>query len=375
MLRKITNAVLYRTDKWRPPVSLKNGGTKSALLSYILTPFRGNSRVLHSSAVEAIEMADALAELGFNVDGVDYRYQGKIDYNKYDLVIGFGYPFRQSLVSLKEGAKRICYLTGASPGYSNLAEATRVKYLYQRKGVVVSPQREVYWPWVNSVVNADALMIIGNEWTKSTYQGIHENIFTLPVPFIAHARPISSDLDNTNGFVWFSGPGAVHKGLDLILDAIQLDQNNVMLDICGNISKEKDFCNSYRNEIFDNRQVSYMGMIGPETEQMDKVIARNSFTILPTCSEGTASSVITCMASGLIPVVTKESGVNLQGFGIEIKKATPASVREAMIEASSLPADEILRQRRKVSEYVHANHSPAAFKQQFKQALTTVIES
>jgi hypothetical protein len=330
---------------------------------------------MHSSAVEAVQMADALAELGFSVDGVDYRYQGEIDYNKYDLVIGFGYPFRRSMVPLKNGAKRICYLTGASPGYSNLAEATRIKYLYQRKGVIVSPQREVYWPWVNSAVNADALIIIGNEWTKSTYQGIHENIFSLPVPFIAHARSISSDLDNTNGFVWFSGPGAVHKGLDLILDAMQLDQNNVMLDICGNITREKDFCNSYRNEIFDNRQVSYMGMIGPETGQMDRVIARNSFTILPSCSEGTASSVITCMASGLIPVVTKESGVNLQGFGIEIKKATPASVREAMIEATSLSADEILRQRQKVADYVHTNHSPAVFKQQFKHAVNNVIES
>jgi hypothetical protein len=224
-------------------------------------------------------------------------------------------------------------------------------------------------------VNADALIIIGNEWTRSTYQGIHENIFTLPVPFIAHARPISRDLDNTNGFVWFSGPGAVHKGLDLILDAVQLDQNNVMLDICGNISKEKDFCNSYSNELFDNRQVNYMGMIGPETEQMDQVIARNSFTILPSCSEGTASSVITCMASGLIPVVTKESGVSLQGFGIEIKKATPVSVREAMIEAASLPAEEILRQRQMVSDYVHAHHSPAAFKQQFKHAVNAVIEN
>jgi hypothetical protein len=320
MMRKITNAVLYRTDRWRPPVSLKKGGTRSALLCYIISPFRINSRVLHSSAVEAVQIADALAELGYDVDGVDYRYQGEIDYGRYDLVIGFGYPFRRSLSTLKKGAKRICYLTGASPAYSNLAEATRAKYLYQRRGVMVSPQREVYWPWVNSAVNADALIIIGNDWTKSTYHDIHENIFTLPVPFIAHARPISSDLDNTNGFVWFSGPGALHKGLDLILDAIQLDQNNVMVDICGNISKEKDFFDSYRKELFDNRQVRFMGMIGPETEQMDQVIARNSFTILPSCSEGTASSVITCMASGLIPVVTRESGVNLQEFGIEIKK-------------------------------------------------------
>jgi hypothetical protein len=46
-----------------------------------------------------------------------------------------------------------------------------------------------------------------------------------------------------------------------------------------------------------------------------------------------------------------------------------------MTEAASLPADEILRQRQKVSDYVHANHSPAAFKRQFKQAVKTVIES
>jgi hypothetical protein len=46
-----------------------------------------------------------------------------------------------------------------------------------------------------------------------------------------------------------------------------------------------------------------------------------------------------------------------------------------MIEAASLPAEEILRQRQMVSDHVHAHHSPAAFKQQFKHAVNAVIEN
>lgn len=321
--KKIVNRLHYTIDRWTPPVTLKKGGQKKALLSYVLHPFRAKEQILHCNIVESLQMVEALGELGYAVDVVDYRFNRTIEYKKYDLAIGLGTPFRQSFDAKKKGLRRICYLTGANPNFSNLAEARRLKNIYDRKGILLKARREVYWPWAFGAVNADGVIITGNEWTASTFQDVNDNLYTVPVPNISNDITINTGAASKKGFVWFSGNGAVHKGLDLALEAVCYSSKDYTLDICGNIKREKDFISCYNSELFDHRQVKYFGMIDPNGSYMKEIVARNTFVLFPSCSEGTASSVITCMARGLIPIVTKESGISLRGFGIEIEHATP----------------------------------------------------
>jgi hypothetical protein len=372
---KAKNKILYTVDPWIPPTCVRKNGQKKALLCYIRNPFRENKNLLHCNIIESIQMADVLFELGYSVDVVDYRYKRKINYNKYDLVIGFGLPFRNSFSSLKKDIKRICYLTGASPNFSNIAEAKRIKEYAKRKGTRISPQREVYWPWVYGAVNAEAIIVTGNEWTASTYSEINENVFTVPVPYIRNSPSFLPDPTNKLGFVWFSGHGALYKGLDIAIEGILSQENGSHLDVCGSIKKETDFLNDYKNELFNNKQISFFGMIDPNGEQMNEIIKRNSFVLLPSCSEGGASSVITCMSNGLIPVVTRQTSVNLEGFGIEIKEDSPEGIRKAIQEAASLTDEEIMRQRKLVCEYVRKYNSAEAYKHKFKAALSEIMRN
>jgi hypothetical protein len=374
LTKRIVNRINYTLDEWRSPVSVKKLGSKRALLSYIVHPFRMKGQLFHCNIIESLQIAEALSEKGYSVDVVDYRYKRKIDYSEYDLIVGLGTPFRRSFESQKPTFKRICYLTGASPNFSNLAEAKRINAVYQRKGKYLKARREVYWPWAFGAINADAVIVTGNEWTASTFNGINDRFFTVPVPYISNNVTKVENAIVQKEFVWFSGEGAVHKGLDLALEAACYGNTQFNLHVCGNIKNEKDFLDCYESELFKQPNIFFHGMIDPNGDAMQKIVKASSFVLLPSCSEGSASSVITCMALGLIPIVTRESGISLKGFGIEIEEDTPAGVRQAMEKANKMSETVIREQKKAAIEFVHQQHSAENYKKAFSYALTQIIE-
>jgi glycosyltransferase involved in cell wall biosynthesis len=263
-------------------------------------------------------------------------------------------------------------MTGANPNFSNYAEANRLRHFKNRKGVFLTPKREVYWPWVFSTINSDALIIVGNKWTAATYNDYNDKIFTVPVPYITTPENLVTTNGCQNKFVWFAGPGAVHKGLDLALEAVDRIGNDITLHVCGNLKREQQLIASYNDVLQKNDKIKLWGMVNPNDQTMHQICAESAFVLLPSCSEGSASSVITCMAKGLIPVVTKESGINLDGFGIEILEGSVEGVTAAMQKACALSIEEINKQRKAVIEYVMANHSPASFKNKLNLALAGI---
>lgn len=363
--------------KFSRPVKVRDGGQKKALVSYIVNPFSSFTVIAHCNYLESLCMADVLNELGYSVYVVDYRNSRKIDYSSFDLVLGFGAPFAGSFLSQAYIGKRVSYLTGANPNFSNLAEASRLRALYQRQGVFLRPRREVYWPWMYGAVNSNGIILTGNSWTRSTYEGVHDNISLVPVPYVKinvdeEFAALAEVAREKNRFIWFSGAGAVHKGLDLVLEAMSLAENDWHLDICGPIAGEQDFLKCYSGELRNHPRIVYHGFLAPGSMQLQAVMARNTFVVFPSCSEGQASSVITCMAYGLIPIVTSESAIDMPSFGLGIEQASPQGVWLAMSKASTLPAIEIERQSRAATVHVRENNSTAAFKEAFRAAILKV---
>lgn len=373
MIKRIYSRIYYEADRFLPPAIVRKGGEKIALICYIRNPFRKNANIFHSNVIEAILIADSLCELGYTVKVVDYRYKGKINYSAYNLIIGFGEPFRNSFGYYENKIRHVSYLTGANPSFSNYAEALRLKKFRLRNGVLLQPQREVYWPWVFGVINSHSVIVVGNEWTASTYNGYNDNIFTVPVPFVCEPELLKMEVDAKKHFVYFAGNGGVHKGLDLLIEAFIKNEADCFLHICCNIKREKDLLSCYDHRYGSNKnRIIIHGMIDPYSDNMRQICMASAFVILPSCSEGTASSVITCMAKGLIPVVTKESGIVINDFGIQIKEGTVDSVCEAVSEALQLTEENIITKRASVYEYVYLNHSADKFKNRVKESLKGV---
>lgn len=323
-------------------------------------------------------MADVLAALGFAVDVVDYNSEFNITYSPYDLIIGFGGAFSRSFSATHFRGKRILHMTGANPNFSNEAEARRSRNLWERQGVILAPQREAYWPWIFSAINADAMFILGNNWTLSTYDRLNQNMHLIPVPYVAPVEQeiTEKDFSKTNrNFCWFSGRGAVHKGLDLLLEAVDDLDNNFHLDVCGPIDQEVDFVTLYKDFLFANPRVSFHGFVDVGSEKMRNIISNNTFIIFPSCSEGAASSVITCMAAGLIPIVTKESGIEIGDFGILIECPTVSSILKTMLLASSMSREKIELRSRKSSDYARLEHSYDSYAKALRDSILSVDDS
>ena len=355
---------------YSPPMKVSDTGDKKVLISYIKSPFYSSSKkIFHSNYLESKIISESFIDLGFSVEVVDYRCKRKINFEQYDLIFGFGYPFHKSLNSKK--LKKICYLTGSNPNFSNLREAERIRDFKKERDVTLVPRREAYWPWMHAAINSDFLITTGNSFTKSTYLNLRPDVFTVPVPYIPSKNHPTRDFPK--GILWFGGAGAMFKGLDLTIRAFKNLNSDFTLDICGPIESETDFMECFEDEIAKDPRINFHGMLNISSKKMQSIIDRNSFVILPSCSEGGASSVLTCMNLGLIPIVSEECSIDLDNFGISIKKLTVENVENSLNEAFELEESDILYQRSEIEKFLHRQHTLNSVKEKLKNILQEII--
>jgi len=92
----------------------KTNYSRHLLISYITSPLRKGIIKRHSNYLELSIILETFKSFKFNIDFADYTYKGKINYKKYDLIFGFGYPFGKALrVKDAKSAIKICYETGS----------------------------------------------------------------------------------------------------------------------------------------------------------------------------------------------------------------------------------------------------------------------
>jgi len=116
--------------------------------------------------------------------------------------------------------------------------------------------------------------------------------------------------------LWFGSYGLLHKGLDLAVEAFR-DRSDWTLHICGYTEAEKNFLNSLDLPC----NVVVHGFVNVLTEEFADIASEVCFVILPSCSEGTATAVVTAVGNGgMVPIVTKECGYDVgdSGFVIEL---------------------------------------------------------
>lgn len=106
-----------------------------------------------------------------------------------------------------------------------------------------------------------------------------------------------------NRFLWFGSTGLIHKGVDVLVDAFR-EVPWCNIDFYGLSPLELPIFNKIKAEnTVDCGRINVQG-----EEFIQEVVNRHCFMIFPSCSEGMSTAVATCMAHGIIPVVTRECG-------------------------------------------------------------------
>jgi hypothetical protein len=355
---------------------------KNVLISYIVRPFKKGANLTHTNHAEALQIAQVFDELNYNVDVVNFSSNKALDYNKYDIVFGFGEPLISSFYkrSRQIPIMTIYYGTGMHICHQNHATLKRVKEVYERKGRwLPSSGRIVDKAWSIQTTLVDAIITLGNEVTVESYRKYYTGpIFRIPCSYyrVMNYKDILQKKDFAQArrhFLWFGGEGLIHKGLDLLLEVFK-DKPDLHLHVCGPIDDELEFKTCFYDELYKRKNIHTYGFVDLRSDVLTHLIKTCAFVIFPSCSEGQATSVVNVMGNGgLVPVVTKESGVSINDYGIEIKDYNIEEVVQSVREANQLTTKDIMERSFRCGEYIVQHHSLDMFSKAIKNALMEAI--
>jgi Glycosyl transferases group 1. len=320
--------------------ALNAGHKKKALLSYIIEPFISGDSGVHQNRRQALILAKTISELGYTVDVVDYRCRKLKVRADYDLIIGFGEIFER--IFLKQSkALKVFYATTPHFSQRNMAEAVRASRVYKAKGRTLSPVRLTQHPELLSVTCSDAILCTGNEWVHQTYAKYTPSPI-YPINIAAPGKFTASDLSRTftdgpKNFLWIGGDGLLLKGLDLCLEVLSMEEfSHINLHVCG--TKEAEFMTVYSDEC-SSPNIILHGNVDVSSDKFMRIAEQCVYVIMPASSEAGCGAVLTAMKSGLVPIVTKESTISVESFGIAIEDGTVESVASAVRKSQKVDKD------------------------------------
>lgn len=348
------------------------------LLSYSLYPFLleegAEAPRHHTSHLETTLIAEVFLDLGYSVDVIDYTNQSFKPTKNYAFLIDIRWNIERLGPVLNSDCVKISHHDTAHLLFHNYAAQKRLLQLQQRRGVTLNSIR---FEFANQAIeHADYATVLGNAFTLGTYRFAGKPLFSLPVPTaVMYNWGQDKDFDQARGrFVWLGSSGMVHKGLDLVLDAFaQMPQYE--LHICGPVQGEEEFVNEYRSELYECANVHVWGWVDVGGDTFRQVAHNCIGLVYPSCSEGQAGAVITSMHAGLIPIVSRESGVNIDDdYGVLLSESTVDEIIAAVTRIAEAPTACLESMSRRTWEYARSHNTGENYARVFRAAIEQIIE-
>jgi hypothetical protein len=342
---------------------------KRALLYYKTDAFTNPGLAkdyTHTNYWESVEIANILNEMGYIVDVIDRTATRFNLEDKYSLFIGIGvgdsgqhYP---DIAKQIPSAFKILYALGPEPEQSNYwVESRYVSYVF-RHGVGLGKMRRTigHVDMTEVMKHTDAILTCANNYIQQTYAKFNKPIQRVYLSTHPDLKP--THFGSQKAFLYFGGNGNIVKGLDLAIEAIT--DTNLELFICAPFEKE------YQPKLPPN--IHLIGFIPVGSPKFNEIVSKCGYVILPSSSEGCATSVTTCMRKGLIPVVTKETGIDIGDFGYLIETCIIDVIRNKLLQISHINQFEFYRRAndtyKESFKYTQEN-----FTSSFKKALCQLL--
>jgi hypothetical protein len=376
--------VLGKSHK-RPPARLfrfkefcATPPTKKALVSYLVSPLlpaaSERNRVEFSNLGIAQSIPRALNELGYEVDIVAWNDTEWLPRQHYDVYIGHGgINFERISRVLPDDTTQIYFSTGIYWREWNIREARRMYELALRKGYILPPDRAIKFSEEYANQSADGIICLGNQNAVQSYRqfplviGIHNAAYL-------HEGQALADKDFRHGrqhFLYFSGGGNLHKGLDLLLEAFV--GTDLHLHICQNIDPE--FAEIYKDELTQHSNIHVYGHIRMRSAEFRQLASLCNWTISATACEGQPGGTLECMAYGLIPVLTAGANIDLENFGILLPENSVADIQKKIFAAAEMDEEECRQRANLTATEIQEKYSPEKFNINFKNAVQRIIST
>lgn len=351
----------------------KKNYSKRVLFSYSTYHFNKKRYTAHSNYQESLVIAKIFDEMGYTIDIFNNNRKYKIDFNKYDIVFGEGILMFQA-IEQNINPMIIYYATGSHPWQCSASSLNRViDYYKKNKFLALESTRLQDYRWGLAASLSDAVIVIGNDNTKKTFEDNgSENIYKINPTFHIkkEMRNIQKTQDSLKSMLYFASYGLLHKGLDLVIEAFR-EFPDWTLHVCGYTQRENDFLISLNIP----KNVIVHGFIDIESNLFQELSKNCGYVILPSSSEGIATAVLTAMGrGGMIPIVTKECGVDVDDFGILIEDLTIESVKEAIVKCESINYDELVIKSSKSLIKAYNEYTLQNYENTMKEHLITILK-
>jgi glycosyltransferase involved in cell wall biosynthesis len=350
----------------------------NVLISYHIKPFLlkpgepvPNS---HTSQWRCLQIARTFVDLGYSVDVIDshnHIFQPK---KPYALFVGHRINFDRVAGLLNHDCIKIAHLDTAHWIYNNYATYQRKFELQQRRGITIKGSDRIVEQTL-ALEHADYVTVCGNDFNVSTLRYSGKPIYKLPqTPPAVYPWPEDKEFSVCRAnFLWFGSHAFVHKGLDLVLEAFA-EMPDCHLYVYGPLKKEEEFIEAYHKELYQTPNIHAVGWVDVESPEFTLMAKKCLGIVYPSCSEAGGANVIVCMHAGLIPLVSYESSVDVEDFGVMFKENTVHTIKSAVQAMSNLPAGQLQQMARKAWEYARAHHTREKFTEEYKKLVLSIVE-
>ena len=276
-----------------------------------------------------------LGEFGYVVDVVDIRDRRFRPSRDYDLIIS-NRVTHSSLA--KDAIKLYLATTLCHPAHCRNLRRRHILLFKRRKyGLKV---RRLYSGRMPYVTQSDAVICFGNEFVMNSWK----EVFTGPIyrfnnygfketEVLLDSKDFLTAREN---FLFFASGSQMQKGLDLLLEIFP-QHPNLHLYVCSDFKGEDDFCSCYQKELYRTPNIHPIGRVRVNGPEFYDLVRKCAYVICPSCSEGQSGSVVQGMYSGLIPMVTRETGVDTGDFGITFSDDSLREIERVVVAVSRLP--------------------------------------
>ncbi len=352
----------------------KTNYENNCLFLYILEPFLNGIKETHQNQWQAVEFARIISTYGYNVDVANYDYN-PIDYpHNYDLLMDI-YPIKERtyLKFLNDDCKKIVYFTGAELEFALKKECERLERVKKKRNIGIESVR-VPKVEMQEYEKFDIAFFMGNEYNLKSYDAyklpkvcfIRNNGY--PMPLVERSEKAKKN------FLFFAGAGQLHKGLDLLLEVFTTICKDYNLYVCSPFEKEKEFCKAYHNELYKSKNIFPIGFTNINEDKAREIFKKCAYLIVPSCSEGMMGGALICMSSGIIPILTRECGLD-EGDFISLDSIEMSDIGNVIHEYAIRDIDWINKEAVRYRQIVSTKYSRESFSKSINTGLAEVLNT
>jgi glycosyltransferase involved in cell wall biosynthesis len=355
----------------------RHGCNGIVLLSYTINPFllkEGDTFTSsHITDWQCFEIASAFLDLGYNVDVIAYTDYEFIPKKDYIVCIDVLNNLERLYPYLNKECIKIFHPAWAHWISHNTNQYVRHLGLRERRQISIRPKLMLEPSF--AIEYADYVTCRGGEFCCNTYKFAGKAICNLPHSAVCqYPWPEQKNYDRCRkNFLWLGGFGLLHKGLDLVLDAFK-EMPEYHLTICGPIDSDTELKAAYYSELYETANIHTVGWIDVMSPEFIKLSSECIGIVYLSCSELIAGSVVTCLHAGMIPIVSYESGIEVNDFGILLHDVSIAEIKKAIGWIAELPASELELMSKNAWEYVRAHHTLELFRCEYRKVIRNILD-